>query len=142
MNPAYFETHFVIPAASQDWPEEFAILSAYSTTGEVWSANQNEKADQKLETELASAKVWMRRVIGYSPTTGHREPSWAVEISFDAACDYGSRFKQDAVYYVTGDALWVSDCHQRRQMALVGNFRERIDLRREIGKSRECIYWQ
>ena len=126
MNPAYSETRFITPAAIQQWPNEFAILSAYSTTGEVWSADQNEKADQKLQAELGLTNVWLRRIIGHSPTTSHREPSWAVEISFDAACDYGLRFKQDAIYYVTVDALWVSHCDHRRQMIRVGNFRERL----------------
>jgi hypothetical protein len=126
MNPAYFETRFVTVSAAQDWPKEFAILSAYSTTGEVWPGDKNEKADGNLEAELASEKVWMRRILGYSPTTDHREPSWAVEIPFDAACDYGVRFRQDAVYYVKGDMLWVSHCDQRRQMVRVGNFRKRL----------------
>ena|SRR5437870_12644793 len=126
MNPAYFETCFVTTEPIDDWPKDFAILSACSTTGEVWSADQSENADQKLEAELSAANVWMRPIIGYSPTTGHREPSWAVEISFDDACGYGLRFKQDAIYYVTGDALWVSHCDQRRRMVLVGNFRERV----------------
>jgi hypothetical protein len=126
MHPAYFETRFLTLAAAEDWPKEFAILSAYSTTGEVWSANQNEQADQKLEAALSSENASVRRIVGYSPTTGHCEPSWAVEILFDAACDHGLRFKQDAIYYVTGDDLWVSHCDERRQLIRVGNFRERV----------------
>jgi len=59
MNPAYSETRFITPAAIQQWPNEFAILSAYSTTGEVWSADQNEKADQKLQAELGLTNVWL-----------------------------------------------------------------------------------
>ena len=137
MHPEYFQTRFVANKPIEDWPKEFAILSAYSTTGVVWSATQNENADQKLQAELASANVWMRRITGFSPTTGHRELSWVIEIPFDVACDYGFRFKQDAIYYVIQDILWVSYCDQRRQMAPVGNFRERVVLRREIGKSRE-----
>jgi hypothetical protein len=93
MHPAYFETRFITANSAQDWPKEFAILSAHSTTGEVWSATQNENADQKLQAELASAKVWMRRIIGYSPTTGHREPSWAVEMLLATTAFASSRMR-------------------------------------------------
>ena len=132
MNPAYVETRFVTADTAQDWPEKFAIISAYSTTGEVWSHDQNEAADQKLKAQLSLENVWLRRVIGYSPKTGHREPSWAAEISPADACNCSVRFKQDAIYYVTGDDLWVSHCDARRQMIRVGNFRERVEDHHDI----------
>jgi hypothetical protein len=35
MHPAYLETHFIAADGPQDWPEQFAIITAYATTGEA-----------------------------------------------------------------------------------------------------------
>lgn len=65
----------------------------------------------------------MRRLTGYSPTTVHAEPGWAVEMPWDEACDLGLRFKQDAIYSVRGDELTVTFCDHRRGLVPVGAFR-------------------
>jgi len=67
-----------------------------------------------------------RRVIGHSPTSGHAEPSWAVELPLDESCDLGLRFHQDAVYYVSDDQLRLTDCADRRLLQ-VGSFSGRVD---------------
>jgi len=126
MHPAYLETHFIAADGPQDWPEQFAIITAYATTGESWTDDQNEAADQALEAELRATGGWIRRIIGYSPTTPHREPGWAVAMDWQAACDLGARFLQDAIYVVHGDALTVTFCDQRRELLPVGNFLERL----------------
>jgi len=69
MHPAYLETHFIAGDDSQDWPGQFAIITAYATTGDVWTDQQNEAADQALETALRATGRWMRRITRYSPTT-------------------------------------------------------------------------
>ena len=126
MHPAYLETHFSAADGLQAWPEQFAIITAYATTGEAWTDEQNEAADQALKAELQATGRWMRRITGYSPTTQHREPGWAVAMDWQEACDLGSRFLQDAIYAVHGDALAVTFCDQRRQLLPVGTFRERL----------------
>ena len=128
MNPAYFETHFRIAAgtAPDAWPIEFAIISAYATTGEHWSVDQNQTADRMLETEIRNRSVWLRRIVGYSPVSGHAEPSWAVELPCDDARQLGRCFKQDAIYYVRGDELFVTRCDDGSQLVPVGGFRGRL----------------
>ena len=128
MHPAYFETHFTAADDPLDWPEQFAIITAYATTGEVWTNQQNEAADQALEAELRSTGRWMRRITGYSPhpTTQHREPGWAVAMDWQDACDLGARFLQDAIYVVQADALAVTLCDHRRDLLPVGTFRQRL----------------
>jgi hypothetical protein len=100
MHPAYPKTHFIAADGPHDWPEQFAIITAYATTGEVWTDQQNEAADQALEAELRATGRWMRRITGYSPppATPHREPGWAVAMDWQDACDLGVevRFLQDA----------------------------------------------
>ena len=125
MHPAYFETHFRQEGSWDDWPSEFAIITAYSPPGEVWTDEENQKADRALEMELRQKSAWVRRLTGFSPTTHHAEPGWAVDISFKLACKIGGDFKQDAIYYVTEDELEVSHCAPARREP-VGDFRSRV----------------
>ena len=128
MNPVYFETKFECAEEWTDWPDEFAIITAYATTGEDWSDAENQAGDTRLEAHLREQGLWVRRVTGYSPSIGHREPGWAVYLGFKAACDVGLRFKQDAIYYVAGDILSVSFTDSRRALVRIGSFRQRVNL--------------
>ena len=123
MPAVYFETHFLRESVWKDWPREFAIVTAWATTGEAWTDERNRSADCALETELRQLSNWVRRLTGYSPATGHAEPGWAVEIEFETACDIGLKYHQDAVYLVSGDTLSVSFCDRRRGLTDVGAFR-------------------
>lgn len=122
----YFETQFQLAAPVTDWPAEFVILSAYTTTGEQWSDEVILEADQRLEQELKQRGGWFVRITGYSPHDGHAEPGWALVMPFDEACDLGLRYKQDAIYCVKGDALSVTYCDARRALVPVGEFRSRF----------------
>jgi hypothetical protein len=128
MNPVYFETHFERFEGWDDWPIEFAIITAYATTGENWPDTKNQAADQQLEVDLHKQGGWVRRLIGYSPTSGHREPGWIVELGLNAACDIGLKYNQDAIYYVSGDTLSVCFCDSRRALVKIGSFRPRVHL--------------
>ena len=83
VSPVYFGTHFRVPASVPDWPPEFVIVTAYATTGERWTAAENEAADRRLTEELRLLGVWTARITGYSPQTGHAEPGWAAVLAFD-----------------------------------------------------------
>lgn len=126
MLPAYFETHFDAHGFTGPWPQEFVIISAYATTGENWLPVENEKADHQLERELERFNVWRHRITGFSPSTGHAEPGWAVELSFPEGCDLGKKFHQDAIYHVRDNHLSVSYCDERRHKIPVAAFRERL----------------
>jgi len=130
INPIYFETRFRSPTGIElpaEWPSSFAIISAYATTGQVWTDEQNQAADDELRHEFASRNVWHQRIIGYSPSTGHEEPSWIAGIGWGKACNVGFVCKQDAIYYVSDDVLTVSHCDHRREPVMVGKFSERLD---------------
>lgn len=125
MHPAYFETRFRTPEPMRSWPAAFAIVTAHATTGISWSAEENEWADVRLRAALGD--LWHVRITGYSPTTEHAEPGWAVPLPFHEACDLGVRFHQDAVYLVESDDLFVTYCDARRALVRVGSFMERLD---------------
>ena len=126
MHPEYFETHFNPAGYEGPWPCQFAIVTGYATTGEEWTSEANAKADLELHAELVRRGVWMQRVTGFSPRTGHAEPGWAAELSFSDACDLGHHFRQDALYSIREDQFFVSHCDSRREEILVGSFRERL----------------
>ena len=133
MHPAYFEVRFRSPKRWRSWPDAFAIVTAYATTGEAWSDSRNREADRRLEEVLRAwseggQEGWApRRVTGFSPATGHAEPGWAVPMSFEEACELGLRFCQDALFWVEDDALYVSYCDHRRALVSVGSFRDRLE---------------
>jgi hypothetical protein len=126
MHPAYFQVQFSIPEPLIEWPRQFAILSGYATTGEVWTEERNSAADRALGETIFVIGVWRERITGFFEDTGHSEPGWAAALDLGAACDLGLKFLQDAIYYVQDDALYVSYCDERRALVPVGNFRERI----------------
>ena len=126
LHPSYFETCFLQDAPFSDWPEQFAIITAYATTGETWTAEQNESADRALEAELRKTGQWLRRLTGYSPNSGHAEPGWAMETTWIDACAIGLRYQQHAIYHVSGDELSVILCDDRRELVPVGKFRDRL----------------
>lgn len=126
MHPAYFETNFRVEDVAAEWPSQFVIVTAHATTGEIWDASQNDQADERLQRVLADRGVWIRRITGYSPTTGHAEPGWAVALDWSAGCNLGADFAQDAIYYVDGDTLYVTHCDARRKLVPVGTFRMRL----------------
>lgn len=127
MHPAYFDTRFRVESLPETWPEQFVILAAWATTGQQWTRAQNEAADGELAQWLARHRLWHHRITGYSPLTGHAEPSWACLLSLDEACDLGLQFQQDALYFVAGDELYVTHCDARRSLQYVSSFRQRLD---------------
>jgi len=127
MNPVYLDTYFSCHETLEDKPLEFAIITAYATTGETWSDNENIQADVGLKAYLDIHFNWVKRISGYSPVTQHSEPGWMVSSSWEQGCDIGLKFKQDAIYFVSGDALTVSYCDDRRTEVYVGEFLKRVN---------------
>jgi len=123
----YSETRFRLTGELAERPNEFVILSAYATTGHTWLAQQNVIADRRLEAELRTRGGWLLRIEGYSPSTGHAEPSWATGMTLKEALEVGRRFEQDAIFYVRDDVVSVAFCDERRGVVIVGSFQDRLD---------------
>jgi Protein of unknown function (DUF3293) len=124
-HPAYFDTQFVVPQGRSDWPTQFAIITAYAPTGRCWPARRNRAAHRRLRQQLRWRGCWRRVVTGYSPLSGHAEPGWAVVLPPDEAVALARRFRQDAIYWVRVDELWLVRCHSGER-ARVGPFRARL----------------
>ena len=124
-HPAYSQTRFSIQAQQIEWPDEFAIITAWATTGEVWTADRNREADERLKQTILDRRVWHHRIVGSSPDGQHSEPGWAVAILPKEAKQLGSVFCQDAVYCVSNHELSVLSCGDDRSAPL-GSFNVRL----------------
>ena len=52
VNPLYLSTFLDLGPDWSEQSEEFAIVSGYATTGEKWSAERNQQADELLYQRL------------------------------------------------------------------------------------------
>jgi hypothetical protein len=127
MHPAYFDTRFRCATQPDCWPESFVIVSAYATTGVTWSSERNLGADEALRQKIVEQNLWWCRIEGYSPVTQHAEPSWATIMTPHEGCDLGSRFLQDAIYWVEQDRLYVIQCSTPDRLVFVDVFSQRLD---------------
>lgn len=124
--PFYFETMFAVDSKDIVWPAEFAIITAFATTGEKWSDADNAAANARLLEMIRAQQPWHVPVTGFSPQDNHREPGWAVSCSLWDACRMGQQFRQHAIYFVRGDELTVCLCDDVMSETSVGPFRERV----------------
>jgi hypothetical protein len=127
MPPAYFDTRFKLGLPVTELPESFAIITAHATTGEVWTVEDNNNANEALRAELDKGGQFIGTITGYSPITQHAEPGYAAALEFEEACKIGARFKQDAIYYVSSGTLFVSHCDHRRGLKPITKFSKRVD---------------
>jgi hypothetical protein len=129
MTPAYFDTRFKLGLPLSELPESFAFITAHATTGEMWTTKDNLNASEALRDELERGEKLQGRITGYSPITQHAEPEYADVLEFEEACNIGVRFKQDAIYYLSSDTLFVSYCDHRRSLRPITQFAKRVVLK-------------
>jgi hypothetical protein len=125
LNPVYFATRFRVAHLPPTWPTRFVIVTAYATTGELWTDAENERANAALRERLAAMSVWYWPVTGYDADTGHAEPGWAIDMHQSDGVRLGIDFRQDAVYAVTVDELRVISC-RTGETGQLGSFRDRL----------------
>ncbi len=130
MHSEYFETRFWVSLedilrfevfGECDW----VVLSAFATTGQTWTLEQNAAADFALEVRLRGISPRVR-VIGYSPRTRHAEPSWVVPMGLAQGRFLGQEYAQDAIYWICGGELYVVGCGGG-VAHWVGSWRDRLD---------------
>ena len=122
----YFETQFAVGRENIKWPLEFAVITAYAPTGQRWSDEANTAANDRLLADICELGIWHEPVAGFSPTTDHKEPGWAVELPIDTSRALGLKYLQHAIYFVRGDQLSVHICDNCHAESIVGTFRDRI----------------
>jgi len=101
----YKSTVFEYQDFPADWPKSFAILTAYATTGETWTPEQNVAADRQLEAELRKGGHRIHRISGYSKDLKTHEEGWVVVMDLKPAWDLAVKYKQVALFYYQDDEL-------------------------------------
>jgi len=103
----FASTVFLGEPLPADWPKSFVIINAWATTGETWSAERNQAADETLRQALERVGLRHHRVTGASPDLTHQEPSWAVDMSRESADELAEHFLQVAFFAVEQGTLFV-----------------------------------
>jgi hypothetical protein len=125
---AYFSTRFWVEEPARSLMEFGVILSGYATTGQVWADQKNRQSDLALESLLrTNLQYSLVRLIGYSPSLDHAEPSWLIDLNCEEGCRIGVQFQQDALYSVEAGEIFVVDCQDPTKRAYVGRFLDRLD---------------
>jgi hypothetical protein len=127
LHPEYFQVRFRDFPPIAQWPQSFAIISGLATTGQQWSEEANRLGDEHLLAAIEQLAVWHVRIVGYSPTTSHFEPSWACDLTLSDAIPLGLWAKQDAIYWVDQEQLWVTRC-RAPELHWVDNFAKRLTI--------------
>lgn len=130
LHPAYFEVRFRTDVPVAHWPDRFAIITAYATTGETWSDQRNIEADARLYASLLERQCKPIRIVGFDPETGHSEPGWAVDLAPEEAQAIGLQFLQGAIFLVEGDVLRMARSVVGSPWLTAGAFRERLSVSR------------
>ena len=65
------------------------------------------------------------RVTGQSPNGQHQEPGWGCIVDIQEAKAMAKLFKQDAIYLIKDDQLFLYSCHNDEQVEM-GSFSERL----------------
>ena len=117
---AYFETLFRVGSevARDELLEmveksegNIALLTAYATTGETWTQEENDEATEDLLSDLGDY-LPCYGITGYSPITEHGELGFAMEMDLDKAIELGKKYLQDAIYCVRRGELFLHTCRE------------------------------
>ena len=124
----YQKTVFVVGEGvlPQALPEMFGIVTAWNPAGAIASDAENDRADRQLFAALEEAGKDPVRITGCSPDRSHAEAGWLFSCERETAILWGRRFRQKAVYWVTGDRLWLIACDRSERPCGLGSFRARI----------------
>ncbi len=137
MPPEYARTLFELDGPLRTLPSSFAIITAVMPRGFASDASTDAADDAELEKRLRGGAYEPRRIIGWAPTAQaiHAEKGWLVPCSKAEAARLGRDFRQDAVWWVEGDALSVVPCLGRYDKTAVRpGFRARVCHREPKGR--------
>jgi len=119
-NKAYFETLFRVGSevAREELLEmvrnsegNIALITAYATTGETWTQEENDEATENLLVDLGG-HLPCYGITGYSPITQHGELGFAMEMDLEKAIELGKKYLQDAIYCVRNGELYLHTCRE------------------------------
>jgi len=126
LHPAYFGVRFRVTQPVSRWPNQFVIVTAYATTGEQWTHEENTAANAALAQQIETLGAWHIPITGYDPATGHAEPGWAIAVPLSRGLQLGQAFRQDAIFAVEHGCLSVYSCVSPASVE-IGPFLARVE---------------
>lgn len=105
---------------------DFAVITAHNPEGKVLTEAANQKRDLLLQSELITKGYKNQPLWGCSADLKHKERSWAVVMDKPSATTLGIRLKQNAIFWVSHDELYLLPCLMQENACHLGRFSERI----------------
>lgn len=111
MNPAYRQVRFRVDPPEMKTPDSFAIITAWNPDGRPTALENNQEANDRFQSRLDKAGLYWFSVTGGSPDFAHVEPGFGVSgITRNEAVALGRNFRQEAIYWVEGGAVFLISC--------------------------------
>ena len=120
--PEYSKAQFATEQV--DFPHSFAIVTACNPEGEDHPTAENESFNAMLKEEISNrfdAKTPLFKITGHSECGSHEEPGWGIECSLDEAIELGALFKQEAIFWISEERLYLVDV-KTHQKEYIGKF--------------------
>ena len=113
MPPEYANTLFQLDGSPLMLPPSFTIITAVLPIGFVTSPDEDARHNAELAQRLRAEGFHPLPVIGWAPRADgsvHEEASWLVACPKVRAVALGREYRQEAVWWVEGDALGAVPC--------------------------------
>ena len=125
INPHYFGVIFKETKVSYQYPQTFAIITAWNPKDVILPECENQKRNWSLEKSITNTMALGTKIIGASADLQHQELSLIIEGALPDLINLAQKFEQNAIFWVQGDSLELIACDSLKHFKL-GSFRERI----------------
>lgn len=125
INPHYFDVIFKEIKVSYQYPQTFAIITAWNPKDVILPEQENQKRNRCLQKTIKKTMVLGTKIIGASADLQHQELSLIIEGALQDLINLAQKFEQNAIFWVQGDSLELISCNSLKHFKL-GSFRERI----------------
>ncbi|GEM_PF-2676153 len=123
----YFKTTFSSQNNITHWPIHFAILGIPDAS-DAFSNRKNEAAES-LSDYLSKHYCWVRKLTGDNSTRSQGlDHYFAVNMSWNEACDLGQDLSMEAIFYVADNTLSVTYTDVRRKPVVIDSFLKRFNV--------------
>lgn len=127
MNPAYFETLFILSLKKEEIPDNGFIITAWNPMDKFLPVLKNKKRNKSLLKKIKKEKLTLIPIIGTSPDGSHQEESFLINATKEKVIEWGKEFNQRAIYEIEEDNLIIIPCmDETEDIVSLGSFRERL----------------
>lgn len=108
-------------------PDSFIILTACNPKGAVVTDDKNAILHDNLRNTLLAQQLNCFEITGTSPDLSHQETGFAIGVSVEQGITLGCQFRQNAIYYIEHDELWLVPVLMNQvQKTYLGRFTNRL----------------